>query len=806
MAERVVEVRLSAQVQEWIKGMEDAADAAEKVAAESKRVADRNKAFKDIGRNAVVIGGAMTALSIAVMKTGIEYNSLQQKSRAALTTMLGSAEKANEQMDRLDEFARTSPFSKAVFITAQQQMLAFGIEAKNVVPYLNAIQDAVAAAGGSNEDIAGLSEIFGKISSTSKITAVDLMQFGRRGIDAAALIGNAMGKTAGEIRSDITAGTLDAGQALDALADGMQTKFAGAAANVKMTFEGATDRVRAAWRDVSADLMKPLVDPNGGGALIDFLNWTADLMRAFQDLPEPIKTTTAAAFGLTGMILLLGGAALLAWPNILALRGSLEKVGVSMGTVGAVGGGVLLALTLLATAVGIAAGAQAAARQKAEEYAEALKQGEGAARDLVTANLGVEHSFLWMSFGSAYDNAEKLGIGLDIITDAANGSADAMAEFEAIMAVATGGGEAKREMADRLGLSYVELSETARHLTNQVNEQAAAVESGKGRLEQMERATEGAAGATGGLARSAEEAEKAIDGATRALADIGREGWNVGAAADNAQGALNKMADAAKKDGVELQGLNDESIKLRDSMRDVEETARLSAEKIILNGQSMAEAEAEYMKGRDTIVALRIAMGDSAEEAAQWADDNFKSAMEVVAGLHVVYDEYQRNLEVKVLPVEAYTTPARNALDSLIRTYNGTTLRLNVATDSFHMPTGARPQATGNVFDAQAFAAGGFTPGIYPYKPGGIHKFAEEYGEAYLSMDPARKQQSRGVWVESGQRLGFLSQPGGGGGSGLRPGDRLVIEVEGTPLTGTVKRVLSDTVPSAGAVTSEFGR
>src|SRR5690606_8412077 len=162
---------------------------------------------------------------------GIQYNTLQQTSRAALTTLLGSAKAANEQMDQLDAFARTSPFSKAVFIQAQQQMLAFGIETKKVIPYLNAVQNAVAAAGGSNADIAGLVATMSKIQSSAKLTAQDLMEFGNRGVDAASLIGSTMGKTGAQIRAEITAGTLDAGVALDALVDGMNTRFAGAADN-----------------------------------------------------------------------------------------------------------------------------------------------------------------------------------------------------------------------------------------------------------------------------------------------------------------------------------------------------------------------------------------------------------------------------------------------------------------------------------------------------------------------------------------------------------------------------------------------
>src|SRR5690625_774743 len=102
---------------------------------------------------------AVAGLGIAALKVGLDYNRMQQSSRAALMTLLGSAEAANAQMDKLDEFAKTSPFAKQVFIQAQQQLIGFGYAAEDVVPILDAIQNAVAATGGSNQDIAELAEI-----------------------------------------------------------------------------------------------------------------------------------------------------------------------------------------------------------------------------------------------------------------------------------------------------------------------------------------------------------------------------------------------------------------------------------------------------------------------------------------------------------------------------------------------------------------------------------------------------------------------------------------------------------------------
>lgn len=331
MADRSISVKLRAEVDQYRRAMDDAAKSTEKVgtSAESTskkadgalskmmRSAQENReAWSTVGTTLVAAGGAVAAFGVAALKTGIEYNTLQQTSRAALTSLLGSARAANDQMDKLDAFAKKSPFSKSTFIQAQQQMLAFGIETRKVIPYLDAVQNAVAAAGGSNADIEGIVATMSKVQSSAKITAEDLNELGNRGVNAAELIGSQMGMTGAQIRDAISNGSLDATQALDALAAGMSERFAGAADNVKNTFAGATDRVKAAWRDFASELATPLVNPEGGGALVDFLNGVADAMRNFSKLPEPVKNAVTALAGVGGVAALAAGGLLLLVPRV----------------------------------------------------------------------------------------------------------------------------------------------------------------------------------------------------------------------------------------------------------------------------------------------------------------------------------------------------------------------------------------------------------------------------------------------------------------------------------------------------------
>lgn len=299
MADRVLSVRLQMEVSQArqaskalakdLAGFAQSAESGGRAADGAMgRIANGARAAgKAVGAVGGLAAAGMAAATAAVVKGGIAYNTLEQTSRAALTTLTGSASAANAQMDQLREFGKTSPFPRQVWISAQQQLLAFGMSAEKIIPTFEAIQDAVAAAGGGGQEISEITSILAKVQSTGKVTAETLNELGYRGIDAATLIGEAMGKTAAEVREDISAQAITGVQFIDQLTGAMTARFGGAAANVKETWVGATDRVKGAVRDIGGLLASPLVDPNGGGAAVEWANGVADALRALESRLEP---------------------------------------------------------------------------------------------------------------------------------------------------------------------------------------------------------------------------------------------------------------------------------------------------------------------------------------------------------------------------------------------------------------------------------------------------------------------------------------------------------------------------------------
>lgn len=715
MADRTVSVRLVADAQAYIRGVE-AAERKTREATQTveQQLAKQREAYNTVGVAAVAVGAAITGIGIAALKTGIEYNTLQQTTRAALSTLLGSAEAANAQMDRLDEFARNSPFSKQVFIEAQQQLLGFGMEAERVVPTLDAIQNAVAATGGSNQDIAELVRIIAQLEGGVKISAETFNQFGARGIDAAQLIGDAMGKTGEQIRSEVTAGTLDADAAIRALTDGMQARFSGAADGVKDTFEGAMDRVKAAWRDFASELARPLVNPDGGGMLVDILNWAADAMRAFEGLPGPVKASVTGITGLIGVVALAGGTFMLAVPQIAAFNAALDTLelrnsrlvrGVS-GTAKFLTGPWALSFGAAVLAVGALNAALANLHATEAEFKNALSTGgsdtianllsEGIwnseskeSAELVLGALDqignafentVTSAFSFSNASRLKQNLAELDTALSALSfEEATAAMDAFGEsvgatpeqFETMLEQMPQFRDRLYGIADALGVGLEDMQDWERQLWLAEAASGRFTDANGDLVEAAHLVTDAVDGTVTALSEqeiAAMEAASALESLSEALGELGND-YMTG------QEALRAYNDEIRQAEETIAGLGDVSLDAAGNIDTMNENGSVAeatlfgiAQQAIDTAQTMVDLDGdieganEVMNdARDKAIEMAMSLGLSRDEAARLADsmgltknsvDNLRAAMALIENVDV--------------DVSVDTVAARIAVDNFI--------------------------------------------------------------------------------------------------------------------------------------------
>ena len=180
-----------------------------------------------------------------------------EQTRVALTTLLGSASAAGTMLTQLEQFAAITPFDLPGVENASRQLLAFGFTAKDIIPMLTSIGDAVSAMGGGVPEINRVTLALGQMSAAGRVNAQDLMQLTQVGIPAYQILADKMGLTTAALRDMVTKGAVPAQQAIIALVDGMEARYKGAMADQSKTMLGIISNIKDSWDVALGQIMTP---------------------------------------------------------------------------------------------------------------------------------------------------------------------------------------------------------------------------------------------------------------------------------------------------------------------------------------------------------------------------------------------------------------------------------------------------------------------------------------------------------------------------------------------------------------------
>lgn len=251
--------------------MRDLGDNADKAAGQQKRFNDivdgGLPGLKGLATGILAAVGAYKAFGAAknfmtdIFTRGVDFHAFKQGAEVAFTTFLGDAEKAKKYMDDMYSFALKTPFAYPDLLESSRNLIAFGIQAENTFPIMQAIGDAVAGIGGGNAEMQNMADIFGQIQSQGRITAMEINRLNQYGVNAYEILGKAAGKSAGEMRKEISKGAVDSGTAIAALVAGMNQQFGGLMEGVKGTWRGTIDSLNSSMRNAGAALTEPFIEP-----------------------------------------------------------------------------------------------------------------------------------------------------------------------------------------------------------------------------------------------------------------------------------------------------------------------------------------------------------------------------------------------------------------------------------------------------------------------------------------------------------------------------------------------------------------
>lgn len=314
----------------------------ENISSKMKKVGDvvSNLGTKFLGLTAT-IGAGVTY--------GVKYNAQLEKYETALTTLTGSAEKANAVMAQIQEDAKTTPFDVAGLTQANQLLISTGLSAEESREVILALGDAVSATGGGDDELSRMAVNLQQIKNTGKAAAIDIKQFAYAGIDIYGLLADYLGISKQEA-ADMTVTWDDlSGALINASKEG--GKYFGAMQKQSETFNGALSNAMDSFKQSLGSLTESLM-PVATKIIQTITEW----MNKFNGLEQSTKNVILVIAGLVaaiGPILLILGKVITAGSTIV---GVISKVAGAIGKLSAGTGILSKVLTALTGPIGIVIG------------------------------------------------------------------------------------------------------------------------------------------------------------------------------------------------------------------------------------------------------------------------------------------------------------------------------------------------------------------------------------------------------------------------------------------------------------------
>lgn len=259
---------------------------------------DAVKTIKSIGNEAEAQGsrmagvfknvGAGIAAAFAVNRIKgfisemISVRSEIQSLSVSFETLLGSKEKADELFGQIRKFATNTPMQLNDLAAGAQTMLGFNIEAKKVMPMLQAIGDI---SMGDAQKFNSLTLAFSQMSATGKLMGQDLLQMINAGFNPLSVISEKTGKSIATLKDEMSAGSISAKQIEQAFIDATSEggKFHGMLAQQSGTLRGSISNLQGAFADMMND-----IGENSEGILAGGISLAYEAVKNYKEVGEAI--------------------------------------------------------------------------------------------------------------------------------------------------------------------------------------------------------------------------------------------------------------------------------------------------------------------------------------------------------------------------------------------------------------------------------------------------------------------------------------------------------------------------------------
>lgn len=212
------------------------------------------------GALGLLSGGALAA-------TGMGRLSAIEQAKTSLSVLMGDAKKAQSFLDDMLAFAKTTPYAFTDIANSGRNLIAFGMDVKNVIPTMQAVGDAAAASGKGAEGFRQISDAFGAMQVSGTLSMEEMNRLMDAGIPALKILANETGQDVMDLKKVISKGAFESEEAIAALVKGMQKGTKGAAGETaamagimkdsKDTWVGSVDSMKSSISSTMAKIMEP---------------------------------------------------------------------------------------------------------------------------------------------------------------------------------------------------------------------------------------------------------------------------------------------------------------------------------------------------------------------------------------------------------------------------------------------------------------------------------------------------------------------------------------------------------------------
>lgn len=277
------------------------------VESATKQVQSSFKNMQRVGEIALTaLTTAIDKMAINILGAGIEYNAQIETYLTRLTTLTGSAEKANDILEQIKKDALATPFEVSSLTQAESLLLATGMSAEEARADILALGDAVSASGGGNVELQRMAINLQQIKNVGKASSLDIKQFAYAGIDIFGLLADSTGKTRAELsempitydmlREALQKATSEGGRYYNAM-EAQSKTYNGAMSNLKESL----DVLKGALAQDLFNALKGLIP-----ILTDFANWLTKNHKIIEALAIPILVFFNTFMLLMGLKKLIG--------------------------------------------------------------------------------------------------------------------------------------------------------------------------------------------------------------------------------------------------------------------------------------------------------------------------------------------------------------------------------------------------------------------------------------------------------------------------------------------------------------------